>query len=288
MASVSNQLDPTVICLLTRGARTEALSYLRRDSHNNLFLIDLAAQVGRRALPGEPRPRLLVARRGDEIVGIASLRPTVVLDTSLSAETLRAFLPQLTSLRSGLVRSSSATVEPLWEELTKRGRRALVDRTETAFLLRRGSARLAPTPSGLHLREARSADLDALVEAARASLREEGRPDPFHGDPGGFRHWVRARLPRALVVEHERRIVFVGYADVRRSEGWLLQGVYTWPDWRRRGLATAGVLALCRAAFELEAEHVQLSVVDGNEGAVRLYERLGFRSFALLRTLLFA
>ena len=27
------------------------------------------------------------------------------------------------------------------------------------------------------------ADLDALVFAARASLREEGRPDPFGGDP---------------------------------------------------------------------------------------------------------
>ena len=60
--------------------------------------------------------------------------------------------------------------------------------------------------------------------AARESLREEGRPDPFTGDVRGFRRWVSGRVPRARVVEHDGQVAFVGYADVRRSEGWLLQG----------------------------------------------------------------
>jgi RimJ/RimL family protein N-acetyltransferase len=33
---------------------------------------------------------------------------------------------------------------------------------------------------------------------------------------------------------------------------------------------------------------VQLAVIEGNEPAERLYERLGFRRFARLRTLLFS
>ena len=81
--------------------------------------------------------------------------------------------------------------------------------------------------------------------------------------------------------------MYVGYADVRRPEGWLLQGVYTWPRVRRRGYASAGTAALCEEAFARGAEHVQLSVVDGNDGARALYEGLGFKPFARLRTILF-
>ena len=83
-------------------------------------------------------------------------------------------------------------------------------------------------------------------------------------------------------------MAFVAYADVRCHEGWLLQGVYTWPEFRRRGLAAAGVSLLCGQAFSEGAEHVQLAVVDGNRPGEALYEGLGFRSFAKLRTILFS
>ncbi|MCA9509339.1 MAG: GNAT family N-acetyltransferase, partial [Myxococcales bacterium] len=130
--------------------------------------------------------------------------------------------------------------------------------------------------------------LEALVHAARASLREEGRPDPFDGDPTGFRRWVRGRLERARVVERDGRVAFVGYADVRRPEGWLVQGVYTWPEARRTGLAAAGMSAIVEEGFEAGAGHVQLAVVDGNAPAMSLYAKLGFRPFDTLRTILFA
>jgi predicted GNAT family acetyltransferase len=131
-------------------------------------------------------------------------------------------------------------------------------------------------------------DLDELVVAARESLREEERPDPFAGDPRGFRRWVRGRVPRARVVEHAGRVVFVGYADVQRPEGWLIQGVYTWPEFRRRGFAAAGVSDVCREAFAAGARHVQLAVVEGNAAGQGLYAGLGFEPFGELRTILFA
>jgi predicted GNAT family acetyltransferase len=79
----------------------------------------------------------------------------------------------------------------------------------------------------------------------------------------------------------------VGYADVQRPEGWLLQGIYTWPEYRRRGIASFGLSEFCREAFRAGTDHVQLAVVDDNIAARRLYERLGFSSFAKLRTILF-
>ena len=115
----------------------------------------------------------------------------------------------------------------------------------------------------------------------------ESRPDPTESDPAGFKRWVSGRIKQAVIAEERGRIGFVGYADVRSPRGWLLQGVYTWPTFRRRGLARAGVSELCRRAIAESADHVQLAVVDGNLPAIGLYEALGFVRFARLRTVLF-
>jgi ribosomal protein S18 acetylase RimI-like enzyme len=74
---------------------------------------------------------------------------------------------------------------------------------------------------------------------------------------------------------------------VRRPEGWLVQGVYTWPEHRRRGHARAGMAGLLSEAFACGADHVQLAVVEGNEPALELYRGLGFEPFCDLRTILF-
>jgi predicted GNAT family acetyltransferase len=207
----------------------------------------------------------------------------------VTPEAIEAFLPLLESLGVGLVKSAAEPVEWFWRQLNRRAhRRALVDRIETAYSVRAAGAKLEPPRASERTRAAAPADLDWLVEAARESLREESRPDPFAGDPRGFRRWVQGRVPRARVVEHAGRVVFVGYADVQRPEGWLLQGVYTRPDARRHGHARVGVSDLCREAFASRAEHVQLAVVDGNRAGRSLYEGLGFQPFAKLRTILFA
>ncbi len=273
---------------LELGERELALEYLAKESRANLFLFDLVARLGRRAGAGEIRPEIVAAWRRDEIIGVAGLRPSVVLDAAIEADAIDAFLPYLASLGVGLVKSEVHVVDRFWSMLPGRRRRqVLVDRIETAYAVRIGQfSPRAPGPDET-IRPATRADLDPLVVAARESLREEQRPDPFAGDAKSFRRWVRSRVDRARVVETGGRVGFAAYADVRRPEGWLLQGVYTWPEMRRRGLATAGVSKLCGEAFAAGADHVQLSVVDGNLAGRRLYEGLGFEPFAKLRTILF-
>jgi RimJ/RimL family protein N-acetyltransferase len=267
--------------------RERAMARLRARPRDELFLMDLVARVGV-AATAEADAEVLGAWRGDALVGVASMRPTVAVENALEPQVLAALLDSIAPLAAGLVRSPAPIAAPLWERLEARGRRALVDRSEISLVLEREGLRPLEAPAGARVRPARSADLERLVEAARASLREEGRPDPFLGDPRGFRRWVAARESRALVVEGGGRVAWVGYADVRLPEGWLLQGVYTWPEARRRGLAAAGVTELCRHAFAAGVDHVQLAVVDGNAPAAALYGRLGFRPHAVLRTLLFA
>jgi RimJ/RimL family protein N-acetyltransferase len=267
--------------------REAACALLERRPRENLYLLDLVAQLGGAPAPGEPRAECLGAWRGEKLASVVALRPSIALAADADATVISALVPYADLPGGGLVKSEARAVGRLWSGLDERGRRALLDRIETAHVLEPGSAPRVEPPAGARVRPARAADLDLLVHAARESLVEEHRPDPFEGDPEGFLRWVSGRVPRALVVETGGRVAFVGYADVRRPQGHLLQGVYTWPQYRRRGLAAAGVSALCELAFAAGAEHVQLAVVDGNLPAERLYQRLGFKPFAKLRTILF-
>jgi ribosomal protein S18 acetylase RimI-like enzyme len=266
----------------------EALALLARAPRDNLLLLDLAARLGEPPPPGEMATELVGAFRGDELLGVATLRPTIAFDARIEPEVLDALLPLLEALDVGLVKSDPRCVERLWSHLSLRRRhRVWVDRFETCYAVDRSAARLVPCAAGRTARTAGDADLEPLVYAARESLREEDRPDPFAGDLRGFRRWVRGRIPRARVVESAGQISFVGYADVQRDEGWLLQGIYTWPEARRRGFAATGTSSLCEEAFGSGADHVQLAVVDGNDAAQRLYESLGFKPFGRVRTILF-
>ena len=274
--------------LVELADREAALRFLSREPVANLFLLDLAARLGAPPVPGETRAKIVAAWRDDEIVGMAGLHPTVILDANAGKEAVEAFIPYLERIKVGLVKSLVPTVDLLWESFSARAsRRVIVDRIEIAYTLYEGDWKPVEPISGESARRATKSDLDDLVVAARESLREEGRPDPFVGDAEGFRCWVRGRVARARVVEFAGRVAMVGYADVQRQEGWLLQGIYTWPNHRQRGLASFGVSELCREAFTAGANHVQLAVVEGNAAAQHLYEGLGFRPFAKLRTILF-
>lgn len=207
----------------------------------------------------------------------------------MDVDALEASMPLLACLEMGLIKSQADSVAPVWDNLRARGRRSILDRCEECHVLEtgKGTSSFGESPAAGRLRPAAASDLDALVFAARSSLREENRPDPFDGDPKGFRQWVRGRIGRARLLEVDNEPVFVGYVDVRRPEGWLIQGVYTWPEHRRRGFARAGMAGLVGEAVQAGAEHVQLAVVEGNLPAMRLYAGLGFEPFSRLRTILF-
>ena len=261
-----------------------ARNYLRASLPDDLLLMDL---VDSEEFPAGYAPVLCGAWRGSRLEGLVSLRPSILLDSRLQPEILAEIIPYIERLSGGLVKSNWAPVSVLWDYLSALGRQALLDRREILYWTKPEGRKAVSAPPGLEVRPAQERDLEALVVAASASLREEGRPDPFPGDPVGFRAWVRTRLPRARVVERSGSVVFVAYADVRRPEGWLIQGVYTMPADRRSGYAAIGMSAILDEAFSAGADHVQLAVVEGNEAALGLYGGLGFEAVAELRTILF-
>jgi predicted GNAT family acetyltransferase len=58
----------------------------------------------------------------------------------------------------------------------------------------------------------------------------------------------------------------------------LIEGVYVPPEFRAKGYGKAGMHALCLRLLE-QHESVVLLVGEDNDGARRLYERLGFETF---------
>lgn len=273
---------------VTRRQCREVLAHLAQSPVENLVLIDLVQEISDSWR--DTGAQVVAAWEGDQVSGVASLRPIISTDAGMGEEALVACLPVLMCVEVGLIKSSPDRTAVIWECLRSRGRSALIDRDETAYVRSLDSEDTSwpsPPPEAV-LRPARMDDLEYLVDAARASLLEESRPDPFRSDIAGFRRWVASRVDRARLVEVGGQPLFVAYADVRQSDGWLIQGVYTWPQARRQGYARAGMGDLLREAQEAGARHVQLAVVKGNSSAAALYSSLGFVPGFDLRTILFS
>ena len=84
------------------------------------------------------------------------------------------------------------------------------------------------------------------------------------------------------VCTEDDRVVAYGGMLLAPYEG-QITNIATHPDHRRRGYAEAVTSELLRIAFEKQLEQVALEVRVSNEGAIRLYEKLGFERAGVRR-----
>jgi mycothiol synthase len=136
-------------------------------------------------------------------------------------------------------------------------------------------------PHGLAVRPLGDGD----AEAVRSLLNEAFAEDPFHAElsPAAFREsylggrgfdpalwwlaWDEGELAGFM-------LAFPEHAGDR--VGWL-ETLAVRPRWRRHGLGEALMRAAIRELHARGFRSVGLGVDGSNHGAVRLYERLGFR-----------
>jgi uncharacterized protein len=128
------------------------------------------------------------------------------------------------------------------------------------------------------VRHATPADLDQLVLAAAAMHREELGIDPMIVDSS----WWRARMATLVhrgwswVWTERGEVVFKAELSALAPGVAQLQGVFTAPDHRRRGIAALSLAAICRELFA-QVAICSLYVNQGNDAALSLYRRLGFQ-----------
>lgn len=99
--------------------------------------------------------------------------------------------------------------------------------------------------------------------------------------------WVRAYPDsHRWMIEHERRLigeVRLDRVDRAARSARLAIGIYSSGSWDR-GLGTEATRLVLRHGFESLALHrIDLNVLEFNERAIAVYERLGFRREGVLR-----
>ena len=273
--------------LLTARDRDEALEYLSRNPRRNLWLFNQTASLGDAPPMGHGVPQIVAAWDEHGLAGLASLSPCITPDAIIGPDALDALMPYLATVKSGLIKGRYRTVSALWERLSRRGAIALEDHEEIAWSVWPGEEVRIDFPPGAIFRPADESDLDAVFEAVREGLKADGLWGHLDDDIVARRLWVRGHIPKVKVVEMDGKVVWAGSIGVRRPEGWLVEGVYTWPHARGQLLAAAVGSATFREAFEAGATHVQAAGLAESAPSIALHRKVGFTPFDQIRTILF-
>lgn len=139
------------------------------------------------------------------------------------------------------------------------------------------------------LRTVGPADIDLLV-ALRMAYLYDGRPAPDEAEAQALRESLASYFRRAMereefvgvVAEAQGKAVSAAFLSIAerppRSAGvscrvGTVYSVYTYPEYRRQGLATAVMKALLHEAEKLELGSIDLSASPDGRA---LYEKLGF------------
>jgi predicted GNAT family acetyltransferase len=265
------------------------LEFLDRRPAENVFLSYLLRRDGAETFGG--RALWHLAERDGEPVG-ACLSAANVVPAVADEDAARTLAARIGRIRPGAqsLVGERAAVNALWEVLARRSPRPRLVREEQPFyVLGRGDLARAAAPARVSLRRAGAADLDPLVEACAAMLREEILDDPHARDPAGFRAGVWRMIAEGAIFVGEGRdgLLFKAHANVRTPLAVQISGVYTMPGQRRRGHARACLRAL--AALLLEENPTLCLYVNGeNRAAIRTYEAVGFRRTGTFKTIFFA
>ena len=220
---------------------------------------------------------------GDDLHAVILGGPLVVpcLPDPVDAVVLGEALRRQTPAR--MMVGDRAAVMALHETTTPQ-RQAREIRCPQPLLVIRG---LVPAPS-VPVRRATPADLIAVSAAAAAMHQEEMGIDPLQVDASGWRTRMATLIDRgwSYLWTEAGEILFKTELSAWTPEAVQLQGVYTAPRWRGRGVATAALAAVCRDLLS-RAGACSLYVNHYNTVARRLYDRLGFEEIGEMATIVY-
>ena len=149
-------------------------------------------------------------------------------------------------------------------------------------------AALPTCPIDPAVRPVRIDELDAYLVAAIDMFIGEVGIDPRLGDGGrGYRRRVAGLIAagRAWARFERGQVVFKAEVGSQSPAVGQIQGVWVHPDWRGRGLGTAGTAALASAVVR-SGRIASLYVNDFNTVARATYDRIGFAEVGTFATVL--
>jgi predicted GNAT family acetyltransferase len=177
-------------------------------------------------------------------------------------------------------------VLPLWDDLASHWAPAREVRADQPLMALAGLPAIAGDP---YVRPVRPDELDRYLPAAIAMFTEEVGIDPCAGDGGvGYRSRVAELVAagRAFARFEGDQVVFKAEIGALSSQVGQIQGVWVHPEYRGRGLGTAGTAAVVERLAAMG--RVSSLYVNGfNHVARAAYNRIGFIQVGRFATVLF-
>jgi len=268
---------------LSLAREKDALAFLAESPFTNVFLSYLIlfdfTPATRNALYVALDPQ-------DRVRGAAYFSRQVALAAD-GPETIEAFVRAgLSQHGEKMIVGPRAETETYWRLVRDRhpAPRAVRERQYVMMLNR---SMLREYERSVIARRARFDEWPAVADNSASMITLELEYDPMRTSPE-FTANVRAMIDRGLwwVGESFGRLCFFCNIGPWTPQTAQLQGIWTPPELRGKGLATAALGAICDRLFDVTPT-LSLYVNDFNERAIALYERVGFKTVAEFQTLLF-
>ncbi|MBK6689589.1 MAG: GNAT family N-acetyltransferase [Deltaproteobacteria bacterium] len=280
----------TSLVRLSQRDAAAAFALAERDPDRCTFIAGWIHDGGLSDSPRVPRGWLLGEMDGTQLLGLLYLSDSGILvpavNTQVGIDEVIAFGQRQPDVVRVIVGERNL-VETIWSGLERRGARARLVRDQLAFAIQAGDLR---SDSALSLERATENDLDEVVHASAAMAREEARDDPEGRNPHLFRMRILERVRRGRDFLHRDlagHLDFKANVSALSSVGGQIEGIYTLPEVRRRGLGKAGTATITRWVLS-QCGRAFLLVNEDNDPARALYESLGYRQVGISRTLFVA
>jgi uncharacterized protein len=263
------------------ATRGPALEYLARSPYLNVFI----SHALRNDSFSSARRNIAVAVQGERVVGVAAYgRQLAIASDPLAVAAFGEYAKHRRGER--MILGSRQTVRAFWESVqTWHVPPRLVRERQLVMMVDR--ARLRPYDPRTSVRRAQMDEWRAVAEGSAEMVHQELAYDPRRGSPD-FAAGIRQMIERGLwwVGSSDGRPCFFCNVGPSCDRTIQLQGIWTPPALRGRGLATASLAAICDRMLE-ESPTLSLYVNDFNESAIALYRRVGFEHVGDFQTILF-
>ncbi len=279
MSHCSSESGDVRLERLSAAHVTPAVEYLARSPYEHVLLTYLALEGG------AMRRDLHVAfDERERVCGVAFFGRQTVLASE--PEAIAAFAAFGSHCSERAIVGPREEVRAYWDIVRAVHASPRLVRDRQPLMVVDASSLDSPRDA-IAVRRAREDEWEVVAENSAAMIAGEIESNPQHeiGDFGaGIRRMIRLGL--WWVGESDGELCFFCNVGAWSAQTAQLQGIWTPPPFRGRGIATSALGAICRTLLCI-VPTLSLYVNDFNAPAIALYHRVGFRTVAELQTILF-
>lgn len=277
-------MTPAAVARLRREDEAEAHRFLAQRPYENV-LLDWLIEHDRSSAT---RSRMFLCRSASgEITGASYFGRQVILTAEDDAAIGGLAKTAYAYRHERMIVASREVARDYWEAIKNwHTPPRLVRDRQPLLVVGKRILKLAPR-EGVETRLATNEELDVVMENSAAMIEYELGYDPRRAS-SGFRWNVRRMIEREMwwIAIVDGWPSFFCHIGPYSSQTVQLQGVWTAPPARGRGIAKTALSKICATLLE-EYPTVSLYVNDFNAAALALYRSLGFRQSGELCTYLF-